>query len=250
MFFTDEQIRFHKSCCDAMFGYAGALTAASSIMSVQALGFWNEALNVETERPRSKNRSRSARSTQVIYRRERLKGRGSRRFVHARPAVSSSEPPNDIFGAFGTFYAMPWLMASSLTKQQGSSHFGAAVSQAGGPLAGMPAYFNPASMMGAWLDMDWTRVPGCWPMAYGMMAAGVPKSVAWPMAEANLAVMDAMTIAGGAAHRVFGNGKDTRGLDVSRQYFENLTALGGSGKVGRTVRPVVPLQFFSPYFAI
>ena len=33
--------------------------------------------------------------------------------------------------------------------------------------------------------------PAAWPMAFMMMASGVPHSVAWPTAEANAAVLDA-----------------------------------------------------------
>jgi hypothetical protein len=34
-----------------------------------------------------------------------------------------------------------------------------------------------------------------WPMACGMMAFGIPQSVAWPAAQANVAAMDAFQTA-------------------------------------------------------
>lgn len=44
----------------------------------------------------------------------------------------------------------------------------------------------------AWLAWaPQSSVPATWPWAYGMISSGVPESVAWPMAEANVALMDA-----------------------------------------------------------
>jgi hypothetical protein len=42
-----------------------------------------------------------------------------------------------------------------------------------------------------WAWSPQSAVPATWPWAYGMIASGIPGSVAWPMAEANVALMDA-----------------------------------------------------------
>lgn len=42
-----------------------------------------------------------------------------------------------------------------------------------------------------WAWWPHSSQPAVWPWAYGMMSAGVPGSVAWPMAQANLAAAEA-----------------------------------------------------------
>jgi hypothetical protein len=49
----------------------------------------------------------------------------------------------------------------------------------------------PPSPFAWWAWMPQTAVPATWPWAYGMISSGVPGSVAWPMAEANVALLDA-----------------------------------------------------------
>jgi hypothetical protein len=45
--------------------------------------------------------------------------------------------------------------------------------------------------------------PASWPMAYAMMSAGVPRAVALPAAEANMAAMDAADAAKASLDRAF-----------------------------------------------
>ena len=53
-------------------------------------------------------------------------------------------------------------------------------------------WFSGAPSPFAWWSwMPQSAVPATWPWAYGMISSGVPGSVAWPMAEANAALMDA-----------------------------------------------------------
>jgi hypothetical protein len=42
-----------------------------------------------------------------------------------------------------------------------------------------------------WAWTPQSAIPATWPWAYGMISSGVPGSVAWPMAEANVALLDA-----------------------------------------------------------
>ena len=41
----------------------------------------------------------------------------------------------------------------------------------------------------------WTNAPrytaATWPLAFGMMSSGLPQAIAWPLADANRALMDA-----------------------------------------------------------
>jgi hypothetical protein len=55
--------------------------------------------------------------------------------------------------------------------------------------------FMPAHMR-IWLSMFPIEGPlAAWPMAYAMMCAGAPRSVAWPAAKANAALMEATEVA-------------------------------------------------------
>lgn len=72
---------------------------------------------------------------------------------------------------------MPWMAAASY----------------GGSTGRGPA--GPWDLFGAWAELMNPKNATAWPMAWGMMAAGVPQSVAWPTARANAAAMDAFNTA-------------------------------------------------------
>lgn len=57
--------------------------------------------------------------------------------------------------------------------------------------------------------------PASWPMAYAMMTAGVPRAVALPAAEANVAAMDAADAASASFERVFASYRTEGGYAVS-----------------------------------
>ncbi len=57
--------------------------------------------------------------------------------------------------------------------------------------------------------------PASWPMAYAMMTAGVPRAVALPAAEANVAAMDAAEVASASIDRVFASYRTEGGYAVS-----------------------------------
>ena len=80
------------------------------------------------------------------------------------------------------------------------------------PFAGANAAFT------AWLGMFPTAAPpAAWPMAFMMMASGVPRSVAWPTAEANIAVMDAAEVATVSVQQAFASYRSSGGHAVARQ---------------------------------
>jgi hypothetical protein len=61
--------------------------------------------------------------------------------------------------------------------------------------AGLPTSPSPvagANPVAAWFDMLGFRGPAAaWPMAFMMVAVGIPRNVAWPTAEANAAAIEA-----------------------------------------------------------
>jgi hypothetical protein len=81
------------------------------------------------------------------------------------------------------------------------------------PFAGANAAFT------AWLDMFSYAAapPAAWPMAFMMIASGVPRSVAFPTAEANVAVMDAADAAAVSVQRVMSSYRTDGGHAVARQ---------------------------------
>jgi hypothetical protein len=58
--------------------------------------------------------------------------------------------------------------------------------------------------------------PSSWPMAYAMMSAGVPRAVALPAAEANLAAIDAAEAASASIDRAFSTYRSESGFAVSQ----------------------------------
>ncbi len=58
----------------------------------------------------------------------------------------------------------------------------------------------------AWQSMmfaPWTLSPAAWPSAFAMVSNGIPESVAWPAAEANVAAADAAMAVTCAVEKVF-----------------------------------------------
>lgn len=58
--------------------------------------------------------------------------------------------------------------------------------------------------------------PASWPMAHALMTAGVPRSVALPTAEANMAAMDAAQAATASVDRAFSAYRSEGGFAVSQ----------------------------------
>jgi hypothetical protein len=81
------------------------------------------------------------------------------------------------------------------------------------PFAGANAAFS------AWLDMFSYAAapPAAWPMAFMLIASGVPRSVAFPTAEANVAVMDAADAAAVSVQRVMSSYRSDGGHAVAQQ---------------------------------
>ena len=85
------------------------------------------------------------------------------------------------------------------------------------------AVFGPAR---AWWNLfPFESPPQSWPMAYAMMNAGVPRSVALPAAEGNLAAMDAAQLASQSIGTAFSPYRSAGGFAVVRAASPWMAAL-------------------------
>ncbi len=174
------QERFRRRCTDAAFGYTAATTAAYAAFTEQVFNFWADVLAP----PKQSKPSTPAWGWQAPARQE--------------------APPMP----FAPFF---WAAA----PQRGDRYAG--LPFAGFPFAGSP--FAPGaspSPMQAWLDM-WSAPPASWPMAFMLIASGMPHSVAWPTAEANAAVMDAADAAAVSVRQAFASYRSEGGHAVTRR---------------------------------
>jgi hypothetical protein len=155
----------NRHCRDAMFGYCAAATAAYGHMLDQSIAAWGRALGVQS-RPAS------------------------------RKPASWYRLPDDVDVAPATRYntfrmpancnaPMPAAAALTFANEQAIARYAFAFASEAWPMMAMAP----------WLALANPRFVQCWPMAAGMMAAGVPRSVAWPTAEANAATIDAFKVA-------------------------------------------------------
>lgn len=82
-------------------------------------------------------------------------------------------------------------------------------------LGGSSAAANPFA---AWLGMfPYAAAPAAWPMAFMFMASGVPRSVAWPAAEANVAAMEAVDVATVSVRQAFSSYRTDGGHACAQQ---------------------------------
>ena len=91
----------------------------------------------------------------------------------------------------------------------------------------IPAPVDLTQMSNPWRDLSRTTLapiaawwglapfqtnPASWPMAYAMMMSGVPRSVALPAAEANVAAMDAANAATASFNQAFSSYRSASGF--------------------------------------
>jgi hypothetical protein len=177
---TRLQERFARRCSDAAFGYTAATTAAYAAFADQVLDFWASALKPAREEPTP---------PQVNWGWPMMS-------VMPMPASARRQDP-----APNPFLPFTWMAPQSSRTAAPDD-----------PFAGANALFS------AWLSMfSYAAPPAAWPMAFTMMASGVPRSVAWPAAEANVAVMDAAEAATASMHTALASYRNDGGHAVSRQ---------------------------------
>jgi len=110
--------------------------------------------------------------------------------------VPASQPAPPVWNPFA--WALPQSFAPSPYSFGGSS-----------------AAANPFT---AWLGMfPFATAPAAWPMACMFMASGVPRSVAWPAAEANVAAMEAVDVATVTVRQAFSSYRTDGGHASAQQ---------------------------------
>jgi len=210
----DAQARFNKSCSDAAFGYATATGAAYAEMTGKAIEFW----------------AQSFQSLSDMARQEPAEPRS----WYRKPVDGEIFPPARMRGTVasaGTDAGWPFAEFAKLNPFAAFMPFAQSTAPGAipaiGPLPLMAkataeafprpqdlakAYANPFWPMTAWWTFAQSKLPQqAWPMAFGMLAAGVPSSVAYPAAEANSAAMDAARTATASLDQAFANYRSTGG---------------------------------------
>lgn len=143
-------------------GYMTATNAAYAAMADQMFSFWNQVFDTfipEPEKPQSRS-------------------------WYVEPAPIHSEARV----AAGAWPCMlPWMWMDA-----GATGTGKSARVHDDP-------FNMSAWMrdpfASWLDLVKPQTMMACPMAFGMISAGIPHTVAWPAARANMAMIDACNIA-------------------------------------------------------
>lgn len=188
---TRLQERFTRGCTDAAFGYTAATTAACAAFTEQVFSFWAGVFEPPRQEP--------AKTPQVW----------------GWPAPKRPEVPAFAFNPFAWATQQPFAWATPPSPFQAFSF------QASPFFAANYAPFQ------AWLGMfPFATPPAAWPMAFMLMASGVPRSVAWPAAEANAAAMDAADAAAVTVQRVFSSYRTDSGhSSVARQAWPSASVV-------------------------
>ena len=158
--YTERQTERMATCCsEAMFGYAEAVNAFWWAATQQTIDACGEAVRAAVP-PKPDDKPKS-------WFNPNLDGGTFFAPLEARAPAGASQS---------------WFGPSPFMQPAASGFFAAP----------MPA----VSPFDVWLNMfPLSANPTAWPMAYFMLSAGVPKSVAWPTAKANAAMMEAAGIA-------------------------------------------------------
>jgi hypothetical protein len=163
---TEPSERIARGCTQAAAGYAAAATAAYTAFACSALDFWCTALSGLAETPVS---SPTAVQQPVVA-----------------PTVTE-EPP------FGMSLA-DWSPMSWFDPQRYQSLW--YLTPMTPPAQAAMAMANAVPLRGT---------SGSWGMARVMIDSGVPRSIAWPAAEANAAALEAADVASNGFRTVLAN---------------------------------------------
>lgn len=172
------QQRFARHCAEAAFGYSAAGTAAYAAFADQVLNFWTSVLQPAPPKP------------------EPNPWRWPVPLSPPTPAPSAFQNPF----AWVLPPPAPAPKAPSLPTNpwEAMAQFAEVMSGALSAMSSTPvrSVASPTNPMAAWLTaFPFTPPNAAWPMAFMMMSSGVPHAVAWPTAEANVAVLDAADVA-------------------------------------------------------
>lgn len=107
------------------------------------------------------------------------------------------------------------------------------------PWTGWTAAALPGSNGGAFNPMAmWFKAwplqgnPAAWPMAFALMGFGVSRSVAYPLAEANTAALDAMATAGSAVEQTFARYRSDGGHATAQISYATPVAMAAALPIG------------------
>ncbi|HKZ95663.1 MAG TPA: hypothetical protein VJ045_01635 [Hyphomicrobiaceae bacterium] len=183
MFDARLQTRFVRSYTDAVFGYTHAVAASYAAFTEQTLTFWASAAATSCG----------------------ASGASDSNFSSNRaPAASRAAYPAGPF-SLSPFSVGPW--PNPALEMMKLWRWGA--------VAGISAAPDAISPFAAWWGMLQPRgSPEGWPMAFMLMAAGVPRSVAWPTAQANVAALDAAEAATASFNNAFSSYRSEGGHAV------------------------------------
>jgi len=128
------------------------------------------------------------------------------------------DAPSTAAPAWPMWWGMPFAAAGAASAPMTPGPFG---------FAAIP---SPAAAAKAWFDMFPLKgSPACWPMAYTMMTMGVPRTVAWPTAEANVAVIEATETARQQIKKSFASYRSTGGHATAQIAFPGQLMLAAAG---------------------
>lgn len=186
-----ETKRFQESCTHAAQGYATATGAAYAAMATSMFQTWIETLEAvrpgKTEPEQPKSWYRHPDKVEVFSPVNAASTAWpNAAFAHfakqaGNPASAASAPTN------------PWMAVGAIAQMNPAMSMFMGMMQPNDRSQADPTpFWATLTPLPGWWTMLPTRHPTVtWPMAYGMTVAGVPRAVAWPIAEANAAAMDA-----------------------------------------------------------
>lgn len=193
--FQDTNARIARSSAEAVTGYANAAVAAYADFASQALGLWAQTIDAMLPKPEPRSWYRHPDQRQAPT-------------LSAQPFAWMGLPAQPA-QAWSQIYGQFWQHA--LGKPAVPSAVGYAVD------------FNPFTLwMRAW---PLQGNPAAWPMAFALMGAGWSRNVAYPMAQANVAAIDAASTAARAAQQQFATYRSDGGHATAQIMFQTEKAV-------------------------
>lgn len=205
-----EQARFNKNCADAAKGYAEAAGEAYADMTRKSIEMWSSSFAAllgagARKEPEPTSWYRKPLDGEIFppqqaafpFAQEKSEPAwpfsqwlalnpflANNPFVAAMPFMRSSD--TGAAPVFGPFAAIPGFGARPSTTGA------AGQTMANHMQSHLQSMANPFWPMMAWWTFAQSGLsPKAWPMAFGMIASGVPQKVAWPTAAANAAAQEA-----------------------------------------------------------
>lgn len=199
---TEKQMRFAQCCSDAAFGYAAAASAAYGSLAATTVEFWARQTGHEPEQPRSWYRHPDA----------------PQAFAMPTVPATAVQPWFGLLPAAGGAVPVPFSWSPDVRAD---------------PIGAMMQAWRaaPLAVMEFWRI---ERAPVAWPMMLVMLAAGLPRNVAVPTAEANAAALDAVTIAGEAVEEVFSSYRSDSGHATA-----HIVTMPARGRGGAALAPLM-----------